>query len=323
MVWVAISSLRRSTRSAIAPPHGPSRSDGRPPAASTRPSEVAEPVSWKTSQPMAVCCKNVPLAETTCPAKNRRNGRDFRARKDPFPTPRRGDRSLRRRFGHGREGITIHIRSGGRGRRSQSDGALLDAHSAVRGHAGGLVGEVELPLGYVTDWVRRSAVGTVPSANTCLPLPSSNGYTHRFIRSTRPKRSRDCKRSRLPMTWTSSWRPLRAVMLSARSPATSVDPCQASGPASVRLATYLGTPLSSEVKGSPEMRSASSWQRSRRFFAQGAGRPCCWLARNMTSPDSWSATGACHPPCAKPPSWSSSGPPGLVPLRRVSRTRSR
>ena len=31
---------------------------------------------------------------------------------------------------------------------------------------------------------------------------------------------------------------------------------------------------------------------------------------NMTPPDSWSASGACHPPCAKPPSRSSSGPPG-------------
>src|SRR5258708_5035119 len=31
---------------------------------------------------------------------------------------------------------------------------------------------------------------------------------------------------------------------------------------------------------------------------------------NMTLPDCGSATGACHPPCGKPPSRSSSGPPG-------------
>ena len=31
---------------------------------------------------------------------------------------------------------------------------------------------------------------------------------------------------------------------------------------------------------------------------------------NMTLPDSSSSSGACHPPCVKPPSRSSSGPPG-------------
>ena len=50
-------------------------SEGKPPAASTSPSELAEPVSSKTSQPIAVCWRNVPLAETTWPAKYRRNGR--------------------------------------------------------------------------------------------------------------------------------------------------------------------------------------------------------------------------------------------------------
>jgi hypothetical protein len=88
---------------------------------------------------------------------------------------------------------------------------------------------------------------TVPSANTRLALPRSSGYSHRFIRSTRPKRNGDCRRSRLPMTWTSSWRSLMPVMSSARSPDTSVETCQASGPASVRPATDLGTPLSRPV----------------------------------------------------------------------------
>ena len=31
---------------------------------------------------------------------------------------------------------------------------------------------------------------------------------------------------------------------------------------------------------------------------------------NMTPPDPWSSSGACHPPCVKPLSRSSSGPPG-------------
>jgi hypothetical protein len=71
---VPISRRRRSTRSAIEPPHGPNSSDGTPPAASTRPSEAALPVSLSTSQPIAVCCRNVPLAEATWPAKYSRNG---------------------------------------------------------------------------------------------------------------------------------------------------------------------------------------------------------------------------------------------------------
>jgi len=57
--------MRRSTRSAIVPPHGPNNSEGTPPTASTRPSSAAEPVSRKTSQPIAVCCTKVPLAEAT------------------------------------------------------------------------------------------------------------------------------------------------------------------------------------------------------------------------------------------------------------------
>ncbi len=64
-LWVPISSLRRLTRSATVPPHGPNSSDGMPPTASTRPSSAAEPVSRRTSQPMAVCCTKVPLAEAT------------------------------------------------------------------------------------------------------------------------------------------------------------------------------------------------------------------------------------------------------------------
>jgi hypothetical protein len=39
---------------------------------------------------------------------------------------------------------------------------------------------------------------------------------------------------------------------------------------------------------------------------------------NMTLPDSWSSSGACHPPCVKPPSWSSSGSPSTQ--RRPARS---
>ena len=68
-VWVRTRSLRRSTRSATAPPQGPSNSEGIPPAARTNPRSPGEPVSSRTSQPIAVCCKKVPLAETTWPPK--------------------------------------------------------------------------------------------------------------------------------------------------------------------------------------------------------------------------------------------------------------
>src|ERR687897_304661 len=49
-------------------------------------------------------------------------------------------------------------------------------------------------------------------------------------------------------------------MLSARSPATSVEPRQAIGPASVRLATNLGKPLSRPVNGISPEPSASGWR---------------------------------------------------------------
>lgn len=34
------------------------------------------------------------------------------------------------------------------------------------------------------------------------------------------------------------------------------------------------------------------------------------VCSNKNPPESWSASGACHPPCTKPPSLSSSGAPG-------------
>jgi hypothetical protein len=73
----------QADRSATVPPHGPNSSDGTPPAASTRPSSAAEPVSRRTSQPIAVCCTKVPLAEATWPAKYSRNGRERSARNVP------------------------------------------------------------------------------------------------------------------------------------------------------------------------------------------------------------------------------------------------
>jgi hypothetical protein len=61
--------FRRSTRSATVPPHGPRRRRGMPLDARTSPREVGEPVSFRTSERMEVCCKKVPLADTTCPTK--------------------------------------------------------------------------------------------------------------------------------------------------------------------------------------------------------------------------------------------------------------
>ena len=41
------------------------------------------PVSFSTSQPIAVCCRKVPLAEATWPAKYSRNGFERSARNVP------------------------------------------------------------------------------------------------------------------------------------------------------------------------------------------------------------------------------------------------
>ena len=70
---------------ATAPPQGPNNKEGIPPAAKTSPRSLGEPVSSRTSQPIAVCCKKVPLAETTWPPKYRRNDRDRRARNELPP----------------------------------------------------------------------------------------------------------------------------------------------------------------------------------------------------------------------------------------------
>src|SRR6266536_2336902 len=79
------------------------------------------------------------------------------------------------------------------------------------------------PLGKVADSTSRSAVGTVPSANSRLPLPSRTGNTHRFSRSTRSLRSSVCTRSPLPMTSTRPNSPLSRATASATSPSSSLE----------------------------------------------------------------------------------------------------
>ncbi len=61
--WVAMSSLRLSTRSAISPPHGPMNSTGPNCSATVMLSMRALPVRWSTSQPCAIDCIQVPLIE--------------------------------------------------------------------------------------------------------------------------------------------------------------------------------------------------------------------------------------------------------------------
>ena len=67
--WVMNSSRRLSTRSATTPPRGPTTSMGRNWHAMTRPSQAPLPVSCSTSQPRATVCIQVPLTETSWPAK--------------------------------------------------------------------------------------------------------------------------------------------------------------------------------------------------------------------------------------------------------------
>ncbi len=60
-------SRRLSTRSAITPPYGASRSTGSVCAATMRPRAVLECVSVSTSQDCAVICIHVPTSEIDCP----------------------------------------------------------------------------------------------------------------------------------------------------------------------------------------------------------------------------------------------------------------
>ena len=68
-VWVTSSTLRRSKRSAIVPPHSPKSSTGRNRNAKVAPTATPLSVSVDTSQASAMVCIHEPMCETRSPAK--------------------------------------------------------------------------------------------------------------------------------------------------------------------------------------------------------------------------------------------------------------
>ena len=58
----------RSTRSAMAPPSGPKKTEGKRSAKATSPSQACECVSSQVSQPTPMRCIQVPTSDTELPA---------------------------------------------------------------------------------------------------------------------------------------------------------------------------------------------------------------------------------------------------------------
>jgi len=71
-VWVTMSNLRRSTRSAIAPPIAPRKSRGILSKNPTIPSNKADLVNCQTSQLCATFCMKSPAFESNAPISKRR-----------------------------------------------------------------------------------------------------------------------------------------------------------------------------------------------------------------------------------------------------------
>ncbi len=75
MAWQRIRIFRLANRSAIIPPHGPSRSDGMNCSATVMPTAVTEPESCSTSQSWAIRCIQRATTATKWPmAKMRKLG---------------------------------------------------------------------------------------------------------------------------------------------------------------------------------------------------------------------------------------------------------
>ncbi len=66
---VIVSSRRFAMRSARRPPHAPATSTGRNCRPAATPTRVPLPVSLRISQTSATVCIQLPLSDTTCPAK--------------------------------------------------------------------------------------------------------------------------------------------------------------------------------------------------------------------------------------------------------------
>ena len=124
-----------------------------------------------------------------------------------------------------------------------------------------------------------------------------------------------CTRSRLPTTATCSWRSRTSRTAAARSGPSCVDPAHdRSG--RPREATCFGTrlnsvamPSSSPPRWCGQQAAKMSYVRRPRSRASVPSQAAATCA-----PDTSSSSGACQPPCGKPPG-SSSGPPGACPTR--------
>lgn len=76
---------------------------------------------------------------------------------------------------------------------------LLDG-AVLRLFPGRVIPELQNPAG-MDDGLGQGQGGRNGAvANTRFPLPRRTGYCHRLSRSTKFRRSRDCRRLRLPMT---------------------------------------------------------------------------------------------------------------------------
>ena len=67
--WVAMSTFRRSQRSAKTPIHGPRKKVGRKASIAAMPKAVPEWLSSQTTHDCAVCCIQIPIREMTCPER--------------------------------------------------------------------------------------------------------------------------------------------------------------------------------------------------------------------------------------------------------------
>ena len=73
IVWIVVvvsSSRRRETRSASAPPNGPTSALGTKPAAATMPAQPACPVDVVTRMPTATVSIHVPMLDVNAPVQN-------------------------------------------------------------------------------------------------------------------------------------------------------------------------------------------------------------------------------------------------------------
>src|SRR5258707_15513094 len=166
------------------------------------------------------------------------------------------------------------------------------------------------PDGNGLDSIRRRFT-RCPSGKSCLPLPSTTGYTNRLYSSTRSCSARVCTSTLLPsimmflpgfafrvrISWTT-------LLL------TKVELRQAEAVGRVVETTYFGVLFMASPKGSPAGigSNAPPWIcQVLRPRSSASVRP---ISSKKCAPMSSCQYGPVHPPWVKPPSVSSSAPPG-------------